>query len=55
VDPLAEATETLQTTLFSVFCPVFVKLSVNVGACLAGSVLVEPVWSVVPATLTEFS
>ena len=27
----------------------------NVGAGLAGSVFVDPVWSVVPPTLTEFS
>jgi hypothetical protein len=52
LDPLSV---TLQVTLVSEFCPVLVKLSVNVGAGLAGMVFVEPVCSVVPPTLTEFS
>ena len=37
------------------FCPVFAKSSVNVGAGLAGIEFVEPGWSVLPPTLTEFS
>ena len=46
---------TLQTTPVSVFWPVLAKLSVNVGGGEAGSVLVELVESVVPATSTELS
>ena len=42
-------------TLVSVFCPVFAKFKVNVGAGLAGIELAEPVWSVLPPTLTEFN
>src|SRR5437588_2838255 len=42
-------------TLVSVFAPLLMKFSVNVGAGWAGTVLVVPVWSVVPPTLTELS
>ena len=46
---------TLHTTLVSVFWPVLAKLSVKVGAGLAGIAFVAPVVRVVPPTLTEFS
>jgi hypothetical protein len=48
-------TDTLTTTFFSGFPPVFVNLTLNVGGGLAGIVFGEPVWSVVPPTLTESS
>ncbi len=52
---LEPETVTRHLTLVSVFCPVFAKSSVNVGAGLAGIEFVEPVWSVLPPTLTEFN
>ena len=48
-------TDTWQTTLVSLLVPPLVKLSVKVGGGLAVIEFVEPVWSVVPATLTESS
>ena len=48
--------EIFRTTLCSVLSPLLVKLKVNVGGGLDGSVFVEPVLSsVVPPTLTESS
>ena len=46
---------TLHTTFVSVFWPVLAKLSVNVGAGLAGIAFVAPVVSWLPPTLTVFS
>ena len=51
----APLTVTLQPTFVSLFSPLLMKLNPNVAAGWAGMVLVEPVWSVVPPTLTESS
>ena len=52
---LVPDTVTRHFTLVSVFWPVLAKSSVNVGAGLAGIELVDPVWRVLPPTLTEFN
>jgi hypothetical protein len=48
-------TVTWNLTFASFASPPLVKLNVNFGAGVRGIVFVDPLWSVVPATLTESS